>query len=169
MLCHDDRYENIIRLTGFVDVTDSWIILDYFELEEEVESTIAQTTISETTDKESKTQKITNTISSDKKKITYNIKNKKVKIKSAKYRNKKILLKYKRVKGAKGYQIRYSTSKRFKKSKTINTKKMKYTIRKIRKKKYYIKVRAFALHKGKKVFGQWSRRKIVKAKFPNRK
>lgn len=97
----------------------------------------------------------------NRKKITSKKKIQKVKIKKAKCRNNKILLKYRKVKGAKGYQIRYSVSKKFKKSKSRITKKLKYTIKRVRKKKYYIKVRAYSVYKGKRVYGPWSKRKKV--------
>lgn len=112
------------------------------------------------------------TINSENSKTSVNKQNKvtslkkpaRVKVKKAKYKNKKILLKYKKVKGAKGYQIRYAANKKFKKSKKINTRKLKYTIKKIRKKKYYIQVRAYIVSNGKKVYGKWSKRKMIKTR-----
>ena len=69
----------------------------------------------------------------------------KVKIKSAKnLKGKKIKLTWKKISGAKGYQIKYSDSKKFNGSWIKSTKKTSYTIRKLDKNtKYYITVRAF--------------------------
>ena len=66
---------------------------------------------------------------------------------------------WKKVKGAKGYQVKYSTSKKFKKSKTKTktAKKNKITLKKLNKKKYYVKVRAYKKVNGKKVYGKYSR------------
>lgn len=78
--------------------------------------------------------------------------------------NKKIKVKIKKVAGATKYQIKYSTSKKFKKKKTkiVTTKKRTYTLKKLNpKKKYYIKVRAFKKVDGEKVYGKWSKKKKV--------
>ena len=90
----------------------------------------------------------------------------KVKITSVKnVKGKKISTKWKKVKGAKGYQLQYALSKKFKKKKSIQTKKTKYTIKKLKKKKtYYIRVRAYKMNGKKKVYGKWSKVKKVKAK-----
>ena len=49
-------------------------------------------------------------------------------------------------------------NKKFKKKKSIQTKKTKYTIKKLKKKKtYYIRVRAYKMNGKKKVYGKWSR------------
>ena len=52
-----------------------------------------------------------------------------------------------KVTGAKGYQLQYALNKKFKKKKSIQTKKTKYTIKKLKKKKtYYIRVRAYKMN-----------------------
>ena len=62
-----------------------------------------------------------------------------------------------KVTGAKGYQLQYALNKKFKKKKSIQTKKTKYTIKKLKKKKtYYIRVRAYKMNGKKKVYGKWS-------------
>ena len=67
------------------------------------------------------------------------------------------------VKDAKGYQLQYALNKKFKKKKSIQTKKTKYTIKKLKKKKtYYIRVRAYKMNGKKKVYGKWSTVKKVK-------
>lgn len=68
-------------------------------------------------------------------------------------------VKWKKVAGAKGYQVRYSTKKNFKKkaAKSMLTKKRSVKIKKLKKgKKYYVKVRAYRTYKGKKVYGPYS-------------
>ena len=81
------------------------------------------------------------------------------KITKAKVGKKKVIVKFKRVKSAKGYRIQYSLKKNFKKAKTITTKKLKATIKKLKKgKKYYIRVQAYKVVNGKKVYGLYSKR-----------
>jgi Asp-tRNA(Asn)/Glu-tRNA(Gln) amidotransferase A subunit family amidase len=78
---------------------------------------------------------------------------------------KKLQVTYKAVSDAKGYQIAYSTSKKFsaKKTKKIYTSKTKINLSKLNaKKKYYVKVRAYKISDGKKVFGKWSVVKTAK-------
>lgn len=66
---------------------------------------------------------------------------------------------------AKGYQIRYSTNKKFKKAATKNYKKNKFTLKKLQKgKRYYIKARAYGVWNGVRVYGAWTGRKVLKAK-----
>lgn len=75
---------------------------------------------------------------------------------------RKVTVKIKKVKGAKGYNLQYSTDKKFKKSvKKVTTKKTTVKIRKLKSKKtYYFRVRAY---KGKTKSG-WSGRKKIKVK-----
>ena len=80
-------------------------------------------------------------------------------------KSKQILLKYKKVSGAKGYEISYSTDKKFKKAVTKkNTAKTSYTISKLKKGKiYYVRIRAYKMDStGKKVYGKHSSMKKVK-------
>ena len=88
--------------------------------------------------------------------------------KATRTKNKKnIKLTLKKVKGAAGYQIKYSTSKKFGKkvTKTVNSKKVKVTLKKLKtKKKYYIKVRAYKKFYGRKMYGKWSKVKVVQVK-----
>ena len=90
----------------------------------------------------------------------------KVKITSVKKKKKKIILKWKKVKNAKGYQIQYALNKKFtKKKKTKNTKKKTITIKKLKRKKtYFIRVRAFVKVGTRKTYGKWSKIKRVKIK-----
>ena len=68
----------------------------------------------------------------------------------------------------KGYQIQYSTNKKFKKAKTKTVngyKKNKITIKKLKsKKKYYVRVRTILKLKGKTSYSKWSKAKTVKTK-----
>ena len=90
----------------------------------------------------------------------------KVSITSAKNsKSKQILLKYKKISGIKGYEISYSTDKKFKKAVTKkNTAKTSYTISKLKKGKiYYVRIRAYKMDStGKKVYGKYSSVKKVK-------
>ena len=80
-------------------------------------------------------------------------------------KGRKLVVCWNAVKGAKGYQLQYALNKKFKKKKSIQTKKTKYTIKKLKKKKtYYIRVRAYKMNGKKKVYGKWSKVKVVKRK-----
>ena len=78
---------------------------------------------------------------------------------------KKISLKFDKV-SASGYEIQYSTNKKFKNKQTIKTVSNKQTIKKLKKgKTYYVRVRAYRYDSnGNKVYGQWSQVKSVKIK-----
>ena len=82
-----------------------------------------------------------------------------VKLKSVKNRKRKtVVIKYRRVRNAKKYQIQYAKNSKFKKAVIRNTKKLTFTIRKLKKgKKYYIRVRGV---NGEKK-GKWSKVKKV--------
>ncbi len=80
----------------------------------------------------------------------------------------KLQAKWKKVTGANAYEICYSTSKKFTKEKKLtknkSTKKTEITIKKLKRgKRYFVKVRAYTLQDGKKVYGKWS--KVRKAKI----
>ena len=99
--------------------------------------------------------------------INKNVKPKKVQKLTAKnVKKKRVSLKWRKVIKAKGYQIQYALDRKFKKSrKTKNTSKTSYTIKKLKKKKtYYIRVRAYVINNGKKVYGSWSKTKKIKIK-----
>lgn len=79
----------------------------------------------------------------------------------------KIKLSWKKVSGATGYQIKYSTSKKFKKSntKTVTIKKTKKTFKNLKyNKKYYFKIRAYKKSGKKKIYSAWSKAISKKAK-----
>ena len=81
---------------------------------------------------------------------------------------KKVTVTYKKVSGATSYKVTYSTSKKFKKAKTVTVKSgktVKKTISKLKSKKtYYVKVCAVKKVKGKNYTGKWSAAKCVKVK-----
>lgn len=81
---------------------------------------------------------------------------------------KKVTVTYKKVSGATSYKVIYSTSKKFKKAKTVTVKSgktVKKTISKLKSKKtYYVKVCAVKKVKGKSYTGKWSAVKKVKVK-----
>lgn len=93
---------------------------------------------------------------------------KKVKINSVKNNKKKALtVKWRKVKGVSGYEVKIARNKKFTKSKKVkivkNVKKTSLTIKKLKKKTYFVKVRAYKLDpNGKKVYGSWSKVKKIK-------
>ena len=93
---------------------------------------------------------------------------KKPTIKSLKKGKKSFVLQWKKIKDVKGYQVQYSTSKKFKKAKKVNIKKSsttKLTVKKLKKKKkYYVRMRSYKVVNGKKVYSSWSKTKTVKTK-----
>ena len=80
--------------------------------------------------------------------------------------NKKIKIILKKVAGVKGYQIQYATSKKFtrKTTKMVKVKKNIKTITKLKRKVYYIRVRAYKTVKGKIYYSKWSNVKKVRIK-----
>ncbi|MGN0485393.1 MAG: fibronectin type III domain-containing protein [Lachnospiraceae bacterium] len=82
---------------------------------------------------------------------------------------KKLAVTYKAVTGAKGYQIQYSTDKKFKtgvKTVTKNSKTTSVSVSKLQKnKKYYVRVRAYKVTEDKqKLYSSWSSVKNVTIK-----
>ena len=95
---------------------------------------------------------------------------KKTSISKIKAQKKGFKVTWKKVSNAKGYQVKYSTSKKFTKktSKTATVKKAtttSKTVKKLKKKKtYYVKVRSYKTVNAKKVYSDWSKVKKVKTK-----
>ncbi len=79
---------------------------------------------------------------------------------------KKAKVTWKKVKGVRGYQIRYTTSRKMKKAKYKLIKKntSKYIIKKLRRKKYYVQVRAYKIVNKRKIYGRWSNKKKLNMK-----
>ena len=81
-------------------------------------------------------------------------------------KKKTIYVSYGAMYGATGYQIRYSTDKKFKKGvKTVKTSYTTRTIKKLkRKKRYYVQVRAYTKSGKKIAYSKWSSKRSVKTK-----
>lgn len=85
------------------------------------------------------------------------------KIKNVKKRKAKVT--FKAVKGADGYEVRYSINFSMESSKIKNTKKTSYKISSLKKnRKYFVQVRAYIYDSGEKVYGKWSNRKDIEIK-----
>ena len=90
-------------------------------------------------------------------------------ITSVKAKDKAFTVKWKKKSDITGYQIQYSTNKKFKKnSKKIQIKQAKTTSKKITglksSKKYYVRIRTYKLVKKKKSYSSWSKKKNVTTK-----
>lgn len=80
-------------------------------------------------------------------------------------KGKKIIVKWKKVSGADGYQVAYSTSSKFKKAKKKTIAKTSVTIKGLKKgKTYYVKLRAYKSAGAGKKFGKYSGVKRIKIK-----
>lgn len=90
------------------------------------------------------------------------------KIKKVKRSKKSLKISWKRIKGVSGYQIQYSTSGKFKKSKKITIRKAQATLGNINKlktkTKYYIRIRTYIVDNGKKKYSSWSKKVMQKTK-----
>ncbi len=94
---------------------------------------------------------------------------KKPAVKSAKSTAKRsVKVVWKKVSGADGYQIQYSTKPNFKSKRAVMLKSTKATAKTIRKPKskktYYVRMRAYKAIDGKKVFTNYSTKKRVAVK-----
>ena len=102
-------------------------------------------------------------------KNTKMVKPKKTSIKKLSKGKKKFTVTWAKVSGVKGYQIQYSSNKKFKKNnKSVTVTKQKTTkatVKKLKsKKKYYVRVRTYKTVNGKKIYSSWSKVKSVKTK-----
>lgn len=102
-------------------------------------------------------------------KNTKTVKPKKTSIKKLSKGKKKFTVTWAKVSGVKGYQIQYSSDKKFKKNnKSVTVTKQnttKATVKKLKsKKKYYVRVRTYKTVNGKKIYSSWSKVKSVKTK-----
>ena len=77
-----------------------------------------------------------------------------------------IKIKWKKVNGINGYQIQYSTNKEFKKAKKITIKSKTTTSKTIKNignsKKYYLRISSYKKNKGKNIYSNWSKNKVIK-------
>ena len=86
------------------------------------------------------------------------------KITLSKYSKRQILMKVKSQKNV-NYQYQYSKNKKFKKSKSKTSSFSSLTTTRLsRKKKYYVRVRAYYTYYGKKYYGAWSKAKSIRTK-----
>ncbi len=102
-------------------------------------------------------------------KNTETVKPKKTSIKKLSKGKKKFIVTWAKISGVKGYQIQYSSDKKFKKNNKSVTvtkqKSTKATVKKLKsKKKYYVRVRTYKTVNGKKIYSSWSKAKSVKTK-----
>lgn len=75
-----------------------------------------------------------------------------------KAKKRAIQVSWKKCPGAKGYEIWYSPSKKWKKKKIKVTKAAKKRIGKLKSKTvYYVRIRAYMVQNGKKCYGKWSK------------
>lgn len=92
-------------------------------------------------------------------------------VKLSKAKKTSIKVSWKKVSGVAAYQIQYSTSKNFKKAKTVkvSAKSASKVLKKLKKnKKYYVRVRSYKVtkvnNKSKNVYSVWSAKKALKTK-----
>lgn len=82
---------------------------------------------------------------------------------------KKMTVKWKKLKGVSGYEVVTANDKKFKKNKIVTkvngSKKIKTTIKKLKRQKtYYVKMRGYITVDGQKYYGPYSKVKKVKSK-----
>ncbi|WP_308618923.1 leucine-rich repeat protein [uncultured Eubacterium sp.] len=92
-----------------------------------------------------------------------------VKVNKTQAKKKALVVYWNKTANVSGYQIQVATDKKFKKNKkTITVAKQnasKKTVKKLKtNKKYFVRVRAYKIVDGKKVYGKWSKIKSVKTK-----
>lgn len=103
-------------------------------------------------------------------KVTKSLAKKKLSISSLKAGKKKFTVKTAKQGGIKGYQIQYSTSKKFTKKttktvKVTTTKALNRTVKNLKSgKRYYVRVRAYKISNKKTVYSSWSANKSIKVK-----
>lgn len=114
------------------------------------------------------TAKATSTYSKSVKKITVYGVPKKPESKKLTAGKKKFTVQWKKDKKADGYQVQYSTDKKFKKNVTsvnVSKKTTKATVKKLKKgKTYRVRIRSYKKIDGKKRYSGWSKVKTVKVK-----
>ena len=145
------------------------------DVEESTITKVEETTTKKTEETTTKKPDVTTTGSSNQEVTTGTLtdgssvkspaKVKKVKISAKKT---KVTVTWKKNKKAKGYEISYATNKKFKKASKVNVKKnnkTKKVLTKIKSNKvYYIKVRAYVIVNGKKVYGKYSKVRKIRSK-----
>ena len=106
----------------------------------------------------------TNTTTKKTKKVTVA----KTKIKSIKAKKKALKIVWSKAKGVSGYKLQYSLKKGMSPAKTITIKKASITSKTIKglkkKKKYYVRIKAYKKVSGKTYYSSWSSKKSKKTK-----
>lgn len=90
-------------------------------------------------------------------------------IKKLQSKKKTVVVLWNTISDARGYQVQLSTDKKFKKNKKNysigNQKANKKTVKKLKaKKKYFVRVRAYKVVDGEKIYGKWSKIRNIKTK-----
>lgn len=90
----------------------------------------------------------------------------KINIKLSSKKKNTITVKWNKIANVKGYQVQYAMNRKFTKNKKIvKTNKHSMQIKKLKAgKKYFVRVRAYSITKGKKKYTKWSKVKSVKCK-----
>ena len=80
-------------------------------------------------------------------------------------KGKKLTIKWKKAVGASGYQIQYARNRKMRKGRIARTSAGKKVLSHLKKKKkYYVRVRAYKIVSGKKYYSAWSGVKGVRIK-----
>ena len=89
----------------------------------------------------------------------------KTKITSAKKSGKAVVVKWNKAKNIKGYELQYSSSKKFKDATIVTIKKAKTAKKKVKSLKKgnnYFRIRTYKVVNGVKIYSKWSNKKSVK-------
>ena len=87
------------------------------------------------------------------------------KLKLYKYDKRQISIKAKAQKNVTYYQYQYAKNKKFKKAKSLRSSNAAVTTKRLsKKKKYYVRVRAYYTYNGKNYYGAWSKAKSIRTK-----
>jgi len=98
-------------------------------------------------------------------KILPNITVRQGKIQSLKnQKTRKLVVSCKKINEASGYQVRYSLKSSMKPSKSKQSKKNSFTLSKLKRKKYYVQVRAYTKDSNGTRYSKWSAKKSIKIK-----
>ena len=153
-------------------VTEQWKTARFFLYNKEVETPKETTVNTEQTTKEQETTKVpaieepvTTVAPTEAQKVKAPAKAKIKKVTPKKKASKVVKLSIKKVKGANGYQVQISKTKKFTKKNILvnkkSVKKLKPSIKSKKlknKKKLFVRVRAYAVDSnGKKIYGKWSK------------
>ena len=149
---------------------DAFVGCDKLKIEYESEQTTEGVTTSEIVDETTRFSGTNTTATVTKETTKANVSIGKTKVKKAvkKFTSNKIMIKLKKIRGSK-YQVKISTTNKFKKKNTLTEKVTKATFtmknKRIRKKKIlYIKARTYKVLHGEIYFGKWSNVKKVTIK-----